>query len=177
MKNKILIVDDEAANLRALERLFRRDYDVITAHSGVEALSLLQQHDVALLISDQRMPEMTGIELLQKTVPLRPHMVRILLTGYTDVSTLIEAINCGQVYKYVTKPWNNDDLSVTVGRALDHFEANKSRHNLEMTAQRLRSRLTEISQLASEDELLFGNAEGSGSSRPHEGSVNLIASN
>jgi two-component system, sensor histidine kinase and response regulator len=178
MKKKILIVDDEAANLRALERLFRKDYDVITAGSGGAALVLLEQHDVALLISDQRMPEMTGIELLQKTVPLRPHMVRILLTGYTDVSTLIEAINCGQVYKYVTKPWNNDDLSLTVSRALEHFEANKSRHNLEMTAQRLRSRLNEISQLASDNEL-FLNDPDPGLSRPRRGDAlgNLITSN
>lgn len=151
MKHKILIVDDEAANLRALERVFRNDQTVLTAQSGADALSILQQHDVALLISDQRMPAMTGIELLQKTVHLRPHMVRILLTGYTDVSTLIEAINCGQVYKYVTKPWNNDDLKVTVSRALEHFETNKTRHNLEMMNQRLRARLDEISQLASDD--------------------------
>src|SRR5437867_1161808 len=113
MNHKILIVDDEAANLRTLERLFRKDYSVLTAQSGAEALALLAEHNVALLVTDQRMPGMTGIELLQQTVPLRPHMVRMLLTGYTDVSTLIEAINCGQVYKYVTKPWNNDELRVT----------------------------------------------------------------
>lgn len=155
MKTKILIVDDEAANLRALERLFRKEYDVRTAQSGAEALTLLQQHDVALLITDQRMPAMTGIELLQKTVPLRPHMVRILLTGYTDVGTLIEAINCGHVYRYVTKPWNNDDLCVTVGRALEHFAANKSRHSLEMTNERLRTRLSEIAELATADDALL----------------------
>lgn len=152
MKTKILIVDDEAANLRALQRLFRKDYDVLTAQSGAEALTLLQQHDVALLITDQRMPAMTGIELLQKTVPLRPHMVRILLTGYTDVGTLIEGINCGHVYRYVTKPWNNDDLCVTVSRALEHFAANKSRHSLEMTNERLRTRLSEIAELAAADD-------------------------
>src|SRR5260370_12978454 len=95
---KILVVDDEGSNLRALERLFRKDHDVLTAQSGVEALALLEKHDVALLITDQRMPGMTGIELLQKTVSLRPHMVRILLTGYTDMSTLIEAVNFGQGY-------------------------------------------------------------------------------
>src|SRR6266852_3752111 len=156
---KILIVDDEAANLRALERLFRKDHQVLTAQSGDEALAVLEQHDVALLVTDQRMPGMTGIELLQKTVPLRPHMVRILLTGYTDVSTLIEAVNCGHVYKYVTKPWNNDDLSITVTRALEHFEANKNRHNQEMINRRLRERLSEISQLAIQDDELLGSSE------------------
>src|SRR5256885_1529714 len=98
MRYKILIVDDEAANLRALERLFRDEYDVLKATSGVEALVSLEHHDVALLISDQRMPEMTGIELVERTVALRPHMVRILLTGYTDVGSLIDALNCGPVY-------------------------------------------------------------------------------
>src|SRR2546427_1490657 len=149
---KILIVDDEGANLRALERLFRQDHSVLTAQSGHEALALLEQHDVALLISDQRMPGMTGIELVERTVSLRPHMVRILLTGYTDVGTLIEAINSGHVYKYVTKPWNNDELTLTVVRALEHFETIKNRHNLEMMNDRLRDRLSEISHLSALDD-------------------------
>ena len=153
MKCKILIVDDEPANLRALERLFRDEYEVLTATSGVEALALLEHHDVALLISDQRMPEMTGIELVERTVALRPHMVRILLTGYTDVSSLIEAINCGHVYKYITKPWNNDELAITISRALAHYNAVKARHNLKMVNDRLRARLKEIAELATIDEL------------------------
>ena len=156
MKYKILIVDDEPSNLRTLERLFRNEYEVLAAASAVEALSLLQQHDVALLISDQRMPEMSGIELMARTVKLRPHMVRILLTGYTDISSLIEAINSGHVYKYVTKPWANDDLLVTVARALEHYETIRSRHNLLMTNERLRTRLAEIAELAlSDDEPLL----------------------
>lgn len=148
MQYKIMIVDDEAANLRTLARLFRENYQVITAESGAEALLLLEQHDVALLISDQRMPQMSGIELMKQTVSLRPHMVRILLTGYTDVEALIEAINCGLVYRYVTKPWNNEDLRLTVTRALDHYETIKSRHLLEMENGRLRTRLNQICELA-----------------------------
>jgi putative nucleotidyltransferase with HDIG domain len=164
---KILIVDDEPANLRLLERLFRRDFEVITALSGSEALELLGQHDVALLITDQRMPGMTGIELLKSTVSLRPHMVRIILTGYTDMSALVEAINCGHVYKYVTKPWNNDELRLTVERALEHYETTKSRHELEQANQRLSLRLQEMtsggvraaaSALEAKDENLYGHA-------------------
>ena len=151
MPYKIMIVDDEAANLRLLERLFRSDYGVITAESGGEALTLLEQHDVALLITDQRMPGMTGIELVRRTVALRPHMVRIIITGYTDVETLVEAINGGHVYKYVTKPWNNDDLRLTVSRALEHYETRKARHELEMTNRRLVARLAEIRELATLD--------------------------
>src|ERR671938_80945 len=146
MPFKILIVDDEPANLRLLERLFRRDYQVLAAPSGEEALRLLNHHDVALLITDQRMPGMTGIELLKRTAPLRPHMVRIILTGYTDVTSLVEAINCGQVYKYVTKPWSNDELRLTVSRALEHYEASRSRHELALTNQRLVSRMKEMTR-------------------------------
>ena len=148
MPYKILIVDDEPANLRTLARLFREDYEVLTAASGDEALALLGQHDVALLITDQRMPGMTGIELLKKTVPLRPRMVRIILTGYTDVDALVEAINCGQVYRYVAKPWNNDELRMNVKRALEHFESNKRSAELDFTNQRLVARIREIQQLA-----------------------------
>ena len=150
MNYKIMIVDDEPANLRTLERLFRQDYQVVTAPSGAEALALLEQHDVALLISDQRMPAMTGIELMMKTVALRPQMVKILLTGYTDVGALIDAINSGLVYRYLTKPWDNDDLRLTVSRALEHYEVMKSKHILGMENQRLRARLKEISELAAE---------------------------
>src|SRR6266511_2125773 len=150
MKYKIMIVDDELVNLRTLERLFRRDYQVLTAQSGAEALTLLQQHDVALLVSDQRMPEMTGIELMKNAVKLRPHMVKLLLTGYTDVGALIEAINSGLVYRYLTKPWNNDDLRITVSRALQHYEMVKSTHILQRLKQRLRVRHGRIVDLATE---------------------------
>ena len=146
MLHKIMLVDDEPANLRLLERLFRRDYQVVTASSGMEALRLLEQHDVALLITDQRMPGMSGIELLKRTADLRPHMVRIILTGYTDISSLVEAINCGQVYKYVTKPWSNEDLRQTVGRAMEHYETTKAQHELAFANERLGQRLQEMTQ-------------------------------
>ncbi len=152
MPYKILIVDDEPANLRTLARLFRDDYEVLTAASGDEALALLGQHDVALLITDQRMPGMTGIELLKRTAPLRPRMVRIILTGYTDVDALVEAINCGQVYRYVAKPWDNEDLRLTVRRGLEHFESHKRSAELDYTNQRLVSRIRGIQELAMLDD-------------------------
>lgn len=145
-----MVVDDEPANLRLLERLFRTDYEVIMAGSGEEALELLTQHDAAVLITDQRMPGMTGVELLERTAVLRPRMVRIILTGYTDVETLVKAINSGNVYKYVTKPWNNDELRLTVSRALEHYETNKARHELEMENQRLIKRMQAIHELATQ---------------------------
>jgi response regulator RpfG family c-di-GMP phosphodiesterase len=141
MSYKILIVDDEVANLRLLERLFRSEYNVITAASGAEAIELLHLHDVALIISDQRMPEMTGIEFLKRSAEIRPHTVRIILTGYTDVNSLVEAINSGVVYKYVTKPWANEDLELTVIRALQHYETLRNQHELRLQNERLNARL------------------------------------
>jgi len=148
MKYKLLIVDDELPNLRLLERLFSRDFLCLTASSGADAIQLLKQHDVAIMISDQRMPMMTGIELLKQTARLRPHMVRILLTGYTDVEALVEAINCGLVYMYVSKPWNNDELKLKVGRAREHYENNKKRHSLTLANERLLQRLKDIEIMA-----------------------------
>ncbi|MCU1268074.1 MAG: uncharacterized protein JWM21_4392 [Acidobacteria bacterium] len=144
MIHKLLIVDDEMPNLRLLKRLFRDDYHCLTASSGEEAIELMSQHDVAILITDQRMPNMSGIELLTRTAELRPHMARILLTGYTDVEALVEAINCGLVSCYVTKPWNNDDLKLTVGRALEEYENNKKRHALKVANDRLQMRIEEM---------------------------------
>jgi len=167
MSHKILIVDDELANLRLLERLFRRDYNVISAPNGIEAMRLLEQHDVALIITDQRMPGMSGIELLKRTASLRPHMVRIILTGFIDVGALVEAINCGQIYKYVTKPWNNDELRLTVERALQHYDTNRSRHELAHVNERLVSQMKAMTRsfvrsvadaLEAKDEYIHGHS-------------------
>jgi putative two-component system response regulator len=143
MTYKILVVDDEAANVRLLERFFRRQFQVITALSGFEALELLKQHNVSLIISDQRMPGMTGIEFLKQAAQMRQHTVRIILTGYTDVNALVEAINSGVIYKYVTKPWVNEDLQQTVVRALEFYETNKKQHELKLHNQRLTETLRE----------------------------------
>jgi putative nucleotidyltransferase with HDIG domain len=167
MAHKIMVVDDEPANLRLLERLFRRDYQVITASSGEEALRLLEQQEVALLITDQRMPGMTGTELLKRTAIFRPHVVRIILTGYTDVGALVEAINSGQVYKYVAKPWSNEDLQQTVSRALDHYETQKKHYELTQHNARLTTRLQEMTRgfvraiadaLEAKDEHMYGHS-------------------
>lgn len=144
MSYKLLIVDDELANIRLLERLFRHDYYCLTASSGEEAIEILDQHEVAVIITDQRMPQMTGVELLKRSADRRPHMVRILLTGYTDLEALVEAVNCGLVYMYVNKPWNNDDLKLRVSRAVQHYETNKRQHLLTANNERLCLRLKEM---------------------------------
>ena len=144
MNYKLLFVDDEMANVRLLERLFRHDYNCLTASSAEEALELLDQHEVAVIITDQRMPSMTGVELLKRSADRRPHMVRILLTGYTDLEALVEAVNCGLVYMYVSKPWNNDDLKLRVSRAVQHYETNKRQHVLAANNERLKARIHEL---------------------------------
>ena len=141
MTFKILIVDDEAANLRLLERLFRSQFQVISASSGSQALELLSQHDVAIIISDQLMPGMTGIEFLKRTAEISPYTIRIILTGYTDVNALVEAINSRIIYKYVSKPWINEDLQQTVTRGLESYKANKRLHELSLNCDRLSARI------------------------------------
>lgn len=141
MNYKILVVDDESANTRMLERALRNDYEVLSASSGAEGLELLTIHDVALIISDQRMPAMTGVEFLMRSAEMRPQCVRIILTGYTDAGSLVDALNSGVVYKYITKPWVQTDLLQAVTRGLAHHETLKAQHRLKLENERLRDRV------------------------------------
>ncbi|MCB0365501.1 MAG: hybrid sensor histidine kinase/response regulator [Bdellovibrionaceae bacterium] len=123
MKHSILCVDDEIDNVDALERIFRRHFRVLKATSGAEGLALLKEAtDVAVIISDQRMPKMTGVEFLKKTIKTHPDAIRILLTGYTDIESVIDAINSGEVYRYLTKPWDSVDLANTINKAIEKFD-------------------------------------------------------
>lgn len=127
-KPRMLVVDDEPDNLDLLYRTFRRDFNVLRAESGQTALEILAEHgEVAVIISDQRMPEMKGTEFLSKTVPEFPDTVRIILTGFTDVEDLVDAINAGQVYRYITKPWDPDELKHVVNQAASTYDLLKQR--------------------------------------------------
>ncbi|HTL90112.1 MAG TPA: response regulator, partial [Leptolyngbya sp.] len=127
-KLKLLVVDDEPDNLDLLYRTFRRNFDVIRADSAIEALKLLdQQGEVAIIISDQRMPEMLGTEFLSRTADRFPDTIRIVLTGYTDVEDLVDAINSGKVFKYITKPWKPQQLQVVVEQAAETYGVLKQR--------------------------------------------------
>ena len=122
MKHSILCVDDEADNVDALERLFRRKYKVHKATSAQEALGILKQNQITVIISDQRMPQMTGVEFLAESIKTHPQAIRILLTGYTDIESVVKAINNGQIYRYVTKPWDPVDLTNAVDKAVERYE-------------------------------------------------------
>jgi serine phosphatase RsbU (regulator of sigma subunit)/CheY-like chemotaxis protein len=127
-KLKLMVVDDEPDNLDLLYRTFRRDFRVFKADGAMSALETLKKEgEMAVIISDQRMPLMNGTELLSKTVDRFPDTIRILLTGYTDVEDLVEAINSGKVFKYITKPWNPENLKSVVQQAADTYRVLKQR--------------------------------------------------
>ena len=127
-KPKILVVDDEPDNLDLLYRTFYRDYQVLRANSGRRALNILaQEGDISVIISDQRMPMMSGTEFLSLTATQYPDIIRIILTGYTDVEDLVDAINAGKVFKYVTKPWESEELKAVVRQAMDTHNVLKAR--------------------------------------------------
>jgi DNA-binding NtrC family response regulator len=128
-----LVVDDEQDNLDAFRFNFRKVFDILSTTSGPEALELLAQRDVAVIITDQRMPKMTGLELLAEAKRLRPDAVGIILTAFTDVDVLIEAINLGQVYRYITKPWDAKEVRGVLQYAIDRFHL--QRENRKMAAQ------------------------------------------
>ena len=117
----VLIVDDEEAILESLALTLGTEYRVYTATTGEEGLRILGLEDIALVIADQNMPGMSGVELLEKVIEQDPRTVRMMLTGYADVSSLARAINTGHVYRYITKPWEPDDLRIDVKRALEAY--------------------------------------------------------
>ncbi len=116
-KHPILLVDDEPEILFSLRGLLRREFDLHTAESGAEALEILRRQPIHVVMSDQRMPEMTGVELLHRAREIRPDATRLLFTGYSDLSAVIDAINQGNVFRYIAKPWDPDDLLAALRRA------------------------------------------------------------
>jgi len=135
-KNKILYVDDEDSNLRLFKNIFRRDYDVLTALSGNEGLHILRENQVDLIITDQRMPEMTGVEFLVKVIEINPHPKRILLTAYADLDSIKDAINQGKIYRYIQKPWDINELTSIINQAIEAYHLEQE--NTRLTAELLK---------------------------------------
>ena len=137
-KHSILLVDDEISITRSLKRIFRKqDYKIFTASSGKEGLELLSALDepVSLIISDQRMPEMSGAQFLEKARKIFPDADRYLLTGYSDMDAVIAAVNKGEIHRYLTKPWNDDEMLVQVRQSLERYElVLENRRLLELTS-------------------------------------------
>jgi response regulator RpfG family c-di-GMP phosphodiesterase len=119
----ILCVDDEEGILHSLKRLLRKeDYSVLTASSGAEGLKILADHDVHLVISDQRMPQMSGTDFFAAVKEQYPDTIRVILSGYTDVDSITESINKGHIYKFFLKPWNDQSLKLEIKQALDQYD-------------------------------------------------------
>jgi two-component system response regulator HupR/HoxA len=118
----ILVVDDEPAILESLELTLAPDYRVLTAESGPQGLEILEREEIALIIADQVLPAMLGVEFLARSIEIQPRAIRMLLTGYADIGSLTRAVNEGRIYRYIAKPWEPDEIRVVVKRALEAYE-------------------------------------------------------
>lgn len=131
-QHTILCVDDEKNILHSIKRLLRKEgLKLLIASSGAEGLKILEENDVHLVLSDQRMPQMSGTEFLAEVKEKYPDVIRIILTGYTEVDSITESINKGNIYKFFLKPWNDQNLKLEIGKALEQYDliqANKRLH-------------------------------------------------
>lgn len=153
----LLFVDDEAGVISALKRIFiDENYSILTATSGPEALSLMDKGKVHLVISDHRMPGMTGAQLLKEIKQKWPETIRIMLTGYADVQSIMGAVNEGAVYKFITKPWNDEDLRLTVSLALQQYILIQENKQLKELTKKQQHKIKSYSSLFDEDRGVLG---------------------
>ena len=150
-KELILYVDDEQKNLDSFKVIFRRDYDITVAESASEGLKVMAERDVKLVITDQRMPNMTGIEFLEKISNIYPDVTRVILTGYSDEEAIISAINKGKVFRYITKPWKKDELKQTIDYALDAYRLRSQNKELLTRLKKTNKELDEFVYRTSHD--------------------------
>ncbi|MBI4867488.1 MAG: hybrid sensor histidine kinase/response regulator [Candidatus Wallbacteria bacterium] len=146
-RHSLLVVDDEKEITASLVGLFRREFRVIPANSAAEALEALEREEVHVLMTDQRMPGTTGTAFLASLADRHPDMVRILLTGYADVQAAIDAINSGQVYRYITKPWNPEELTAIVRQAVQRHTLIRERAQLITDLQAANEELRELDRV------------------------------
>ena len=158
-KYRILFVDDEANVLKSMRRIFRHEnYELLTAASAAEALTLLERHQpVHVIVSDHRMPAMTGTELLKQVKATYPKTIRIMLTGYADTDAVMGAVNEGAVYKFITKPWNDDDLRLTVSLALEQYDLMRENASLKHQAEKQKKEINRLSRFAGTHRSQLGN--------------------
>jgi signal transduction histidine kinase len=121
-KYNILYLDDEESNLRIFRAAFKQYYKIFLAKSGQEGLDILRENDIQLIITDQRMPKMTGVEFLEKIIPDYPDTIRIILTGFSDIEDIIRALNKCSIYRYIVKPWNREEMKLTIDKALETWQ-------------------------------------------------------
>ncbi|PJA06785.1 MAG: two-component system response regulator [Flavobacteriales bacterium CG_4_10_14_0_2_um_filter_32_8] len=129
-KINVLYIDDEVNNLEAFKSSFRRFYKIFIASSAVEGRKILEENEIEVILTDQRMPEITGVEFLESIIVKYPNPMRILVTGYTDIEAVIDAVNKGNIFKYVSKPWNTDDLKKIIDTASEIYRLRKRKDKL-----------------------------------------------
>ena len=137
----VLVVDDEPDILQSFRFNYGEDFAVLTADSGARGLEVLAAHDIAVIVADQRMPQMSGTEFLERSMDVRPDAIRIILTGYTDVDALVKAVNLSRIYRYVTKPWSTEELRLTLLRAIEVFHLGRENARLVEELRRANERL------------------------------------
>jgi DNA-binding NtrC family response regulator len=140
----VLYVDDEVNNLNSFKAAFRQHFDVFTAISAKEGRKILDNTEIGVIITDHRMPVMTGIEFLESIIQVYPDTIRILLTGFADINAVMDAINRGHVYKYLVKPWQNDELKMYITNAMEIYKLRRENKDL---AAKLRLAQAEIETL------------------------------
>jgi DNA-binding NtrC family response regulator len=129
-KRPILVVDDELDILQSLKGLLRRDFEVHTANSGAEAITVLEEHPIHVVMTDQRMPQMTGVEFLRRIKTDHPEAIRVIFTGYADIQAVVDAVNQGNVFRYVAKPWNPEELIDALREAGEVYDRLAERERL-----------------------------------------------
>jgi len=136
-KHHLLYVDDEKDNLFAFKAVFRRYHHISLALSGKEALEILEKKEIDILISDQRMPNMTGVELLEVVREKHPNIIRMILTGYSDMNAIVDSINKGKIYHYFTKPWDFEEVKIVIDNALETMLLRRENEQLQLKNARL----------------------------------------
>ena len=129
--DRILYVDDEEDNLFSFKAVLRRSYVIDTASSAEEALTLVQLNNYKVVISDQRMPHLTGVDFFERLLNIQPEAIRIILTGYSDFNAIIDAINKGHIYYYITKPWQVDNMKIVINNAIQTYNLRQDKRSLE----------------------------------------------
>jgi response regulator RpfG family c-di-GMP phosphodiesterase len=129
-KISVLYVDDEEHNLKSFKASFRRDFEIHLALSGKEGLEILKKQDINVILTDQRMPEMTGIQFLIEADKVNSEPIRILVTGYSDINAVIDSINKGEIYRYISKPWKEEELRQTILSAFEVYDLRRQNKNL-----------------------------------------------
>jgi len=137
----ILIVDDQPEILNALERLLKEEYHILTAPGGQTALDIMQKEQVAVILVDQRMPGMTGVEFLARALTIQPDAIRILITAYADITASIEAVNRGQIYYYISKPWEPEELLLIVRAAVEKYQLQRENKELNLKLEAINLQL------------------------------------